>query len=212
MANFSNTANLSTPIETDTDQDSTSEAPAPLPEGFTSPHDELLADIESSRQLSVIGQTLVFKGELEAEEDLLIQGRVEGTVKHNARNLTIGAHGNVEADIEAHRIIVQGRVHGDMRASESVVVETSAQVVGNIFAPRIGIKEGAKFKGSIDMDANAGKTTTEPAKRDTKPKTKSKTSGTENKKDAVEQKKESKTKSASSQEQLSDSKVDEILD
>ncbi|HMB72803.1 MAG TPA: polymer-forming cytoskeletal protein, partial [Gammaproteobacteria bacterium] len=105
--------------------------------------------------LSVIGETLVFKGDLTAEEDLLIQGNVSGSILHRAQNLTIGASGNVQADITAQHVLIQGKVQGDVRASESIVVAASARVEGNLFAPTIGLKEGAKFKGSIDMDPGA---------------------------------------------------------
>jgi cytoskeletal protein CcmA (bactofilin family) len=127
--------------------------PEPLPD--TSTLERLSSGTGTARQLSVIGPTLVFKGNLSAEEDLLIQGRVEGTVRHGGANLTIGAHGTVHADIDACKVIVQGKVRGDVRASESVVIEPSANVQGDIFAPRIGIKDGAHFKGSIDMDGGA---------------------------------------------------------
>jgi cytoskeletal protein CcmA (bactofilin family) len=118
----------------------------------TSPQHSESAASRPARDLSVIGQTLVFKGELTANEDLLIQGRVEGTIMHRAQNLTIGANGDVKADITAQRVIVQGRVQGNIRASESIVLEPSAHVIGNLVAARIGVKEGAKFKGHIDMD------------------------------------------------------------
>lgn len=111
-------------------------------------------ETHSHRQLSVLGQSLVFKGELTAEEDLLIQGRVEGSIKHNAQSLTVGAHGDVKADIKGRHIIIQGKVQGDVFATESVVVEASARMRGKIVAPRVGLKEGAKFKGSIDMDVD----------------------------------------------------------
>ena len=104
-------------------------------------------------QLSIIGPGLTFKGDLSAEDDLLIQGRVDGSIKHTGANLTIGAHGKIKADIVGRKVIVQGEVRGDIRASESVSVEMSANVQGNLFAPRVGIKDGAKFRGSIDMDA-----------------------------------------------------------
>jgi cytoskeletal protein CcmA (bactofilin family) len=106
----------------------------------------------TSTPMSVLGKTLVFKGELKANEDLLIQGRVEGSITHTASNLAIGPHGDVKADITARRVVIQGKLTGDVRATESVVVEVSATVVGNIFAPRVSLKEGAKFRGSIDMD------------------------------------------------------------
>ena len=75
----------------------------------------------SEHKVSVLGPTLVFKGELSAGEDLLIQGRVEGKINHN-RNLTIGEQGTVKADIRARNITIEGTVQGDLYATESVVV------------------------------------------------------------------------------------------
>ena len=106
----------------------------------------------AQQRLSVFGQSLVFKGNLTAEEDLLIQGRIEGSIDHNATTLTIGVHGAVKGNILANKVIIQGEVQGDVRASDAVIVEASARVHGNLIAPRIGLKDGAKFKGTIDMD------------------------------------------------------------
>ena len=100
---------------------------------------------------SVLGPTLYFKGDLSAEEDLLIQGRVEGTITHTQR-LTVGPQGTVKASIRAQLIIVEGTVDGDLTAEKSVFVKESARVVGNIFAPTVSILEGAAFSGRIDMD------------------------------------------------------------
>lgn len=113
----------------------------------------LSEDRGTGNQLSTIGRTLVFKGELDAAEDLLILGRVQGSINHTGSNLTIGAQGNVKADINAQRVIVQGAMEGDIRASESITIEPSANVKGNLFAPNIALKEGARFKGSIDMES-----------------------------------------------------------
>jgi cytoskeletal protein CcmA (bactofilin family) len=107
------------------------------------------------RELSVLGQSLVFKGELEADEDLMVDGRVEGLITHRAQHLTIGPHGDVRADINANRVLVQGRVTGNIRATEAIVIEPSAHVAGNLFAPRIGLKEGAEFDGRIQMTRNS---------------------------------------------------------
>jgi cytoskeletal protein CcmA (bactofilin family) len=100
---------------------------------------------------SVLGPTLYFKGDLSAEEDLLIQGRVEGTITHTQR-LTVGPQGTVKANIRAQLIIVEGTVDGDLTAEKSVFVKEGAKVVGNIFAPTVSILEGAAFSGRIDMD------------------------------------------------------------
>jgi cytoskeletal protein CcmA (bactofilin family) len=105
----------------------------------------------ATERSSVLGPTLYFKGDLSADEDLLIQGRVEGSVTHTQR-LTVGPQGTVKANIRAQLIIVEGTVDGDLHAEKSVVVKDSAKVCGNIFAPSVSIVEGANFSGSIDMD------------------------------------------------------------
>jgi len=100
---------------------------------------------------SLLGPTLYFKGDLSAEEDLVIQGRLEGSITHTQR-LTVGAQGTVKANVRAQSIIVEGTVEGDLRAEKSIVVKETAKVTGNISAPTISIVEGACFKGNIDMD------------------------------------------------------------
>jgi cytoskeletal protein CcmA (bactofilin family) len=105
----------------------------------------------ATERASILGPTLFFKGDLSAEEDLLIQGRVEGSVSHTQR-LTVGPQGTVKANIRAQLIIVEGTVEGDLLAERSVFVKESAKVCGNIVAPTVSISEGANFSGSIDMN------------------------------------------------------------
>jgi cytoskeletal protein CcmA (bactofilin family) len=106
---------------------------------------------------------LYFKGDLTAEEDLLIQGRVEGSITHTQR-LTVGAQGTVKANIRAQLIIIEGTVDGDLQADKSVFVKETAKVCGNIYAPTVSIMEGANFSGSIDMGGK--KTGQLPGKQD----------------------------------------------
>lgn len=103
-------------------------------------------------KMSVLGPTLVFKGELSADEDLMLKGRVEGSINHTA-SLRIGEEGSVKGDIKAQYINVEGKVEGDMHGSSSVTVKDSADVKGNIYAPAVSLIEGARFNGSIDMDS-----------------------------------------------------------
>ena len=103
-------------------------------------------------EMSVVGPSLVIKGDLEAGEDLLIEGRVEGTIKHTAEQLLIGQRGSLKADIRARNVIIEGEVEGDVYGSDSVSIRETAKVRGNIFTPKISISEGAHFKGGIDMD------------------------------------------------------------
>jgi cytoskeletal protein CcmA (bactofilin family) len=95
---------------------------------------------------------LYFKGDLTADEDLLIQGRVEGSVTHTQK-LTVGPQGTVKANIKAQLIVVEGTVEGDLNAEKSIFVKETAKVWGNIAAPTVSILEGASFSGSIDMGA-----------------------------------------------------------
>ena len=106
------------------------------------------------KKTSVLGPTLSFKGELFAEEDLLIQGNIEGTIKHTS-SLTIGNEGNVKADIQAQHVTVEGMVKGDMRGSKSIVITDSGNVAGNVFSPTVTLVEGATFNGAIDMSEQA---------------------------------------------------------
>jgi cytoskeletal protein CcmA (bactofilin family) len=109
----------------------------------------------AAERASILGPTLYFKGDLSAEENLLIQGRVEGSITHTQR-LTVGAQGTVKANIRAQMIIVEGTVDGDLQADKSVFVKDTAKVCGNIYAPSVSINEGASFSGSIDMGGKTG--------------------------------------------------------
>jgi cytoskeletal protein CcmA (bactofilin family) len=99
---------------------------------------------------SVLGPTLRFRGELSAQEDLIIQGSVEGSITHT-QSLTVGTDGTMKGDIRARVIVVDGKVEGDLYATESVSIRATAKVKGNVFAPRIGITEGAFFQGQVEM-------------------------------------------------------------
>ncbi len=99
---------------------------------------------------SVLGPTLRFRGELSAQEDLIVQGSVEGSITHT-QSLTIGTAGTMKGDIRARVIVIDGKVEGDLYATESVTIRATAKVKGNVFAPRVGITDGAFFQGQIEM-------------------------------------------------------------
>ena len=124
-------------------------------------------DAETSR-IPVLGKTLLFRGELTAEEDVILQGRVEGSIRH-ARNLIIGQDGSVLGDVYASHLTVEGLVEGDLHCSEAVVVRATAQVRGNIFAPRVGIMEGATFNGRVEMDRDPAAAQTPSARPANRP-------------------------------------------
>jgi cytoskeletal protein CcmA (bactofilin family) len=106
-------------------------------------------------ECAVIGRSIQINGDVRGDEDLRIEGDISGTVQLKNSNLTIGKEGKVRADVYARSVTVYGTTEGDLYATERVNVHVNAQVRGNITAPKVGIEEGAKFKGSIEMDQDA---------------------------------------------------------
>ncbi len=100
---------------------------------------------------SVIGETLHFKGELSAGEDLVVEGKVEGTINQGKCCLTVKPKGQLIANVNATKIFIEGKVKGDLSATVSVTVRESGVVDGNIVAPLVAIVEGATFNGNIRM-------------------------------------------------------------
>ena len=111
----------------------------------------------------MIGPSIIIKGEVSGEEDLLIQGRVEGSVHMSNNEVAVGESGQVSADIHAKVAKVDGEVNGDITANEKVVISKSGNVRGNIVAPRVTLEDGAIFKGSIDMDPAGSAAYSKPA-------------------------------------------------
>lgn len=111
---------------------------------------------EQSNDVSVIGETLHFKGELSAGEDLVIEGKVEGTVNQGKCCLTVKPKGVMLANVNATKIFIEGRVEGDLSATVSVTVRETGNVTGNIISPSVAIEEGATFNGNIEMRPPGG--------------------------------------------------------
>lgn len=105
---------------------------------------------------ATIGPSISLRGDLSGDEDLIIRGRVEGTVSLKQHNVTVGEEGRIKADIHGCNITIAGQMEGDVYASEQVVVKRSGHVRGNIVSPRVSLEDGCKFKGSVDMDSSIG--------------------------------------------------------
>lgn len=104
--------------------------------------------------LMTLGKTLVFKGEISADEDLVLFGRVEGSITHTG-SVTIALGGVVTGNVYARTITVRGTVEGDLEATESATVAPSAVLNGDIVAPRVSIVDGAEFNGCVKMPPRA---------------------------------------------------------
>jgi cytoskeletal protein CcmA (bactofilin family) len=102
---------------------------------------------------ATIGPSIFIKGEVTGDEDLVVQGRIEGTVNLAKHNVTVGPSGKVTADVRGKTVVVEGEVVGDVEAGEQIILRRSAVVEGNIRAPRVALEDGAVFRGGIEMDS-----------------------------------------------------------
>jgi len=100
--------------------------------------------------VATIGPSISIKGDISGNEDLVIEGKVEGAIELGKHNVTIGHNGRVTADIRGKRICVEGEVKGDLLGDE-VLIRKSGRVEGNAKAPRVTLENGCNFRGSIDM-------------------------------------------------------------
>ncbi len=129
---------------------STGSSSIPLP-SMPSRSTEPISSERRSTEIATIGKSVVVKGELSGSEDLVVDGEVEGSIALRGQSLTIGPNGRVRANIEARNVIIHGRVHGDVHATDRVELRKTASLAGDIATARIAIEDGAFFKGTIDI-------------------------------------------------------------
>jgi cytoskeletal protein CcmA (bactofilin family) len=114
--------------------------------------------MKSPRSESLIGPTVEIKGEINGEEDLRIDGRVEGRINLPQHTVTVGTGGRVQGEIDAKVITVEGKVEGDLRGGERIVISASGRMHGDLATPRVTIEDGARFRGTIDMNSEEAAT------------------------------------------------------
>lgn len=100
----------------------------------------------------LIGKAIRIKGELHGEEDLIIEGRVEGTISLKSNHLILERSAVITAHVEVQNVTIKGEMNGNTTASDKVEITSDAKVVGDIKAPRIVMEEGARFRGAVQMD------------------------------------------------------------
>jgi cytoskeletal protein CcmA (bactofilin family) len=105
----------------------------------------------ASTERATIGRSITLRGDVTGDEDLLIQGHVEGTVDLHQHSVTVGSEGEVVASIVGRVVTVEGRVEGNISGTEQVILRSSALVKGDIRAPRVVLENGARFRGLVDM-------------------------------------------------------------
>jgi cytoskeletal protein CcmA (bactofilin family) len=111
----------------------------------------------ADRATARLGASLHVKGEISGNEDLLIDGSVEGLIQLDERKLTVGTTAKVTADIIAREVVVYGTVKGNLRAKDRIEIKKDGSVNGDLTTARIMIEDGAYFKGSIEIDKSSEK-------------------------------------------------------
>jgi cytoskeletal protein CcmA (bactofilin family) len=124
-------------------------APTPIPV------ERVEKRMETPRVAS-IGKSLHVKGELSGNEDVAIEGKVEGKISLTGYNVTIGETGRVAAELHAKSVVIAGLVHGNVVAGDRVEVAATGTMMGDIRSPRVVLVDGCRFKGSIDMESKSG--------------------------------------------------------
>jgi len=138
--------------KTETETSRAPEAPA-TPTSTTS----TFARTESrASSVANIGKSLKIKGELSGNEDLTIEGNIEGQINLKDHNLTIGQNGKIVAEIRAKSVNVAGQVKGNIVAVDKIEVASTGVMLGDLTAPRVILADGCRFKGSIDMEGGSG--------------------------------------------------------
>ena len=114
-------------------------------------------------KVASIGKSLHVKGELSGNEDVAIEGKVEGKISLTGYNVTIGETGRVAAELHAKTVVIAGLVHGNVVAGDKVEVASTGTMMGDIRAPRVVLIDGCRFKGSIDMESKSATASTAAA-------------------------------------------------
>lgn len=104
-----------------------------------------------------LGDSVIIKGELSGSEDLTLTGQMQGSVRLPDHTLTIGPNARIEAEITAKVVVITGAVAGNVTASESVAIQNTGSVTGDIVSPRLAIADGGFLRGRVDMSRLDGK-------------------------------------------------------
>ena len=117
---------------------------------------------QGGNHVANIGKSISIKGDLTGNEDMVIEGKVDGKVDLPNNQLTVGANGTVRAEISAKAIVVVGRVAGNVHGTERIEIQGTGVVEGDVSAPRLVVAEGAVLNGAIKMTKKAGTGAAEP--------------------------------------------------
>ena len=126
--------------------------PSSQPQSAPAPAMSVRPSAPAARGLSTLGASIEIKGKVSGEEDLQIDGKVEGSVALNGQRLTVGRSGKLSSEVWARDVIVYGSLTGNVHASDRVEIKKDGSVTGDITTARISVEDGAYFKGRIEIE------------------------------------------------------------
>jgi cytoskeletal protein CcmA (bactofilin family) len=132
-------------------RDQAPQGAAPQPRAASAP--EVHRHTEERRHVAWVGKSVIFKGDLISSEDMTVDGRVEGSIEVCDHSLTVGPDADIRAGITARSVTIMGRVTGTITARDTVEIQSTGSVEGDIISPRIAIADGALLRGRVDTEA-----------------------------------------------------------
>ena len=133
-------------------------APRPSVPPVASPRAPAAGRQTGGVEMANIGKSIRVKGDVEGDEDTVVEGKVEGRVSLKGHHLTIGPNGDVQGEVTANQVTVVGRVSGNVIATERLEIKDSGRIDGDLYAPRLLVAEGAVINGKIEMKERPGAT------------------------------------------------------
>jgi cytoskeletal protein CcmA (bactofilin family) len=101
---------------------------------------------------TLIGENITIEGTVHAKEDIIMEGRIKGTLEARSHRITIGPKGHIEADVDAEDVVISGKMIGNIVAHNKVQITREADFTGSILAKRIAIEDGANIKATIELE------------------------------------------------------------
>lgn len=133
---------------------STTSPPGPTEQEAPKP-DPLRQGRVKEHKRSILSPAITVNGDISGSEDLMLDGKMEGSISLPDNEVFIGPDGEVKANVTALKVSVEGRLTGDIKSGERVVIRHSGRVEGNIVAPRVVLEDGCQFKGSVEMNIDS---------------------------------------------------------
>lgn len=99
-----------------------------------------------------LGPGLILKGELSGSEDVFLESTLEGPLSFGGNRVVVGRNGKVTGEVVAREVVVNGKVHGDVRAHDRIEIRKDGSIIGDLETGRLMIEDGAYLKGNIEVD------------------------------------------------------------